>query len=53
MHGGDEVGGIVMDIGTHTTKAGFSGEDTPKAIFPSVSRINVIFLHFSTLVFVP
>lgn len=35
-HGGDEVGAIVMDIGMHSTKAGFAGEDTPKAIFPSV-----------------
>ncbi len=34
--GGDEIGAIVMDIGTRTTKAGFAGEDTPKAIFPSV-----------------
>ncbi|KAL0486142.1 actin-like protein [Acrasis kona] len=34
-HGGDEVGSLVMDIGTLNTKAGFAGEDTPKAIFPS------------------
>lgn len=27
----------MADIGTHTTKAGYAGEDTPKAWFPSVS----------------
>jgi actin-related protein len=28
--GGDEVGAIVLDIGTHTFKAGYGGEDCPK-----------------------
>lgn len=27
---------IVMDIGSYNVKAGFAGEDTPKAIFPSL-----------------
>eukprot|EP00891_Asterochloris_glomerata_P009333 jgi/Astpho2/9333/fgenesh1_pm.00142_%23_5_t len=35
MYGGDEVNALVADIGTHTTKAGYAGEDTPKAWFPS------------------
>jgi hypothetical protein len=26
----DEVGAVVFDIGTYTTKAGYAGEDTPK-----------------------
>lgn len=25
-----------MDVGSHTVKAGFAGEDTPKALFPAV-----------------
>jgi actin-related protein len=33
----DEVNGIVIDIGSSTVKAGYAGEDTPKAVFPSVS----------------
>lgn len=33
--GGDEVGAIVIDIGSHSTRAGYAGEDTPKADFPS------------------
>lgn len=35
MYGGDEVAGIVIDIGSSTIKAGFAGEDSPKAVFPS------------------
>ncbi len=34
--GGDEVSAIVMDIGHDTVKAGFAGEDSPKAVFPSL-----------------
>lgn len=26
----DEVGAVVLDIGSHTFKAGFAGEDSPK-----------------------
>ena len=25
----DDVGALVLDIGTHTTKVGFAGADTP------------------------
>mmetsp|Transcript_10961 Transcript_10961/g.44838 ORF Transcript_10961/g.44838 Transcript_10961/m.44838 type:complete len:437 (-) Transcript_10961:51-1361(-) len=32
---GDEVGAIVVDVGSNTTKAGHAGDDLPKAIFPS------------------
>lgn len=35
MYGGDEVNAVVVDVGSHTVKAGFAGEDTPKALFPS------------------
>ncbi|KAL0697881.1 hypothetical protein Bca4012_054003 [Brassica carinata] len=37
MYGGDEVSAIVVDLGSHTCKAGYAGEDAPKAVFPSGS----------------
>ncbi|XVF47470.1 hypothetical protein PTKIN_Ptkin03bG0111200 [Pterospermum kingtungense] len=37
MYGGDEVSAIVIDLGSHTCKAGYAGEDAPKAVFPSVA----------------
>ncbi|XP_052199573.1 actin-related protein 4A isoform X3 [Diospyros lotus] len=36
MYGGDEVSAIVVDLGSHTCKGGYAGEDAPKAVFPSV-----------------
>ncbi|KAL9862092.1 Actin-related protein 4A [Arabidopsis thaliana] len=36
MYGGEEVSAIVVDLGSHTCKAGYAGEDAPKAVFPSV-----------------
>ncbi|CAL9776942.1 unnamed protein product [Musa acuminata subsp. burmannicoides] len=36
MYGGDEVSAIVLDLGSYTCKAGYAGEDAPKAVFPSV-----------------
>jgi actin-like protein 6A len=41
MYGGgktypDEVSGIVLDIGSFTTRAGYAGEDSPKVVIPSV-----------------
>ncbi|XP_059641242.1 actin-related protein 4 isoform X1 [Cornus florida] len=36
MYGGDEVSAIVIDLGSHTCKAGYAGEDAPKAVFRSV-----------------
>lgn len=35
----DEVSAIVVDLGSHTCKAGYAGEDAPKAVFPSVSSL--------------
>ncbi|CAD5164519.1 unnamed protein product [Musa acuminata subsp. malaccensis] len=35
MYGGDEVSAIVLDLGSYTCKAGYAGEDAPKAVFPS------------------
>jgi actin-related protein len=37
MYGGDEVSALVMDVGTHSVKAGYAGQDTPNAVFSSVS----------------
>ncbi|KAF1868395.1 hypothetical protein Lal_00008202 [Lupinus albus] len=37
MYGGDEVSAMVLDLGSHTCKAGYAGEDAPKAVFPSVA----------------
>ena len=30
----DEVGALVFDVGSYTTRAGYAGEDTPKV--PSI-----------------
>lgn len=42
MYGGDEVGALVFDAGTYHIKAGYAGEDTPKAVFPTVTNITDI-----------
>lgn len=34
----DEVGALVLDLGTQFSKAGYAGEDTPKAVFHTVRR---------------
>ncbi|KAF8351130.1 actin-related protein Arp4p [Amanita rubescens] len=34
-YGGDEVAALVVDIGTSSVRAGYAGDDTPKAIIPS------------------
>ena len=31
----DEVGAVVVDVGSSTTKAGYAGEDHPKCVIPS------------------
>lgn len=38
-YAGDDVGAIVVDIGSNTTRVGFAGEDTPRADIPSVVGI--------------
>lgn len=35
QYGGDEVSAIVLDVGSHSTRAGYAGEDCPKTIFPT------------------
>jgi len=33
----DEVAALVIDNGSGMCKAGFAGDDAPRAVFPSVS----------------
>ncbi|KAL2642660.1 hypothetical protein R1flu_010247 [Riccia fluitans] len=33
----NEVSAIVLDLGSHSCKAGYAGEDAPKAVLPSAS----------------
>jgi actin-related protein 4 len=35
QYGGDEISALVLDPGTHSTRAGYAGEDAPKAYLPS------------------
>lgn len=35
VYGGDEVGAIVFDIGAHSVRAGYAGEDCPKYDIPT------------------
>ncbi|KAI9510436.1 actin family [Russula earlei] len=35
QYGGDEVSALVIDIGTSSLRAGYAGDDTPKAIIPT------------------
>lgn len=42
----DEVSAIVIDLGSHTCKAGYAGEDAPKAVFPSVSLVSLLSVTF-------
>ena len=35
IYGGDEIGAVVFDFGSNSIRAGFAGEDTPKADLPA------------------
>lgn len=35
VYGGDEVGALVFDVGSYSFRAGYAGEDSPKAELPS------------------
>ena len=49
VYGGDEVGAVCFDIGSHTVRAGFAGEDAPKVKLSS-SYLNMYYnLNQSTL----
>ncbi|EME40042.1 hypothetical protein DOTSEDRAFT_178949 [Dothistroma septosporum NZE10] len=34
-YAGDEINALILDPGSHSTRAGFAGEDTPKSVVPS------------------
>ncbi|KAH8582016.1 BRG1 brm-associated factor 53A like actin [Cryptosporidium sp. chipmunk genotype I] len=34
--GGDDVGAIIVDVGSYMTKIGYGGEDCPRQVWPSV-----------------
>lgn len=46
----DEVSAIVLDLGSHTCKAGYAGEDAPKAVFPSVGVSSIVLQYFLIVV---
>ncbi|OWF49030.1 actin-like protein 6B [Mizuhopecten yessoensis] len=35
VYGGDEVGALVFDVGSYSVRAGYAGEDSPKAEIPT------------------
>jgi hypothetical protein len=35
----DEVNAVVVDVGTSSTRFGYSGDDSPVAVFPSVRYV--------------
>ena len=35
IYGGDDISAIVLDIGSSSTRAGWAGEDTPRALIPT------------------
>ncbi len=37
LAGGDEVNAVVLEVGSHWTKAGYAGEDMPRTAFASVA----------------
>ncbi|KAH8740810.1 BRG1/brm-associated factor 53A [Cryptosporidium ryanae] len=37
--GGDDVGAVVIDIGSYSTKMGYSGEDCPRQVWPSAAGV--------------
>ena len=38
LPGGDDVNAVVLDIGSHSFRAGFAGEDAPRIVESSVWR---------------
>lgn len=39
VYGGDEVGALVFDFGHYSIRAGYAGEDTPKADIPTMAGV--------------
>lgn len=36
----DEIQSLVVEVGSNTTRAGYSGDDTPQVVFPSICASN-------------
>jgi actin-related protein len=36
VFGGDELCSMVLDVGRDTIKAGLSGDDLPRSVFPAI-----------------
>lgn len=41
VYGGDEVNAVVIDTGSCWTRAGFAGEDTPRAVVPTSYGVRI------------
>ena len=50
-YGGDEIGAIVLDVGSNTLRAGFSGAELPQVIgarkFLVLEKIIIFHMGFS------
>ena len=40
MYCGDETGAFIGDVGSHTARFGYGGEDCPKVVIPSVKNLS-------------
>ncbi|KAH9390516.1 Actin-like 6A [Tyrophagus putrescentiae] len=40
VYGGDEVGAVVMDIGSHSIKVGYAGEDSPRSEISNIIAVH-------------
>ena len=50
----DDVAALVIDNGSGMCKAGFAGDDAPRAVFPSIvgrPRHQVSYLRFNVFLF--
>jgi actin-related protein len=41
MYCGDDVSSVVFDIGSFQVRAGYSGEDVPRSVLPSVVGVDL------------
>jgi len=39
-YAGDEINALILDSGSHSIRAGFAGEDTPKSVIPTSYGVN-------------
>lgn len=41
MYCGDDVSSVVFDIGSYQVRSGYSGEDVPRSVLPSIVGVDV------------